>query len=90
VGFFTNLFSANKSGSIAKDRLKVVLLTDRIDISPAMMENLRNDIIAVIKNYVEIDEKHIELDLEKETNTVAIVANIPVMTVKRLRRGNGQ
>ena len=59
---------------------------DRSDISPEMMENLRKDIIEVIKNYVEIDENRIELDLEKEDSSVALVANIPVMTVRRSRR----
>jgi cell division topological specificity factor len=86
MGFFTNLFGAQKTGSIAKSRLQVVLVHDRSDISPEMMENLRRDIIAVIKNYVEIDENRIELDLERENSSVALVANIPVMTVRRQRR----
>jgi cell division topological specificity factor len=59
---------------------------DRPDISPELMENLKRDIITVIKNYVEIDESHIELNLEKEDRSVALVANIPVMTVRRHRR----
>ncbi len=86
MGFFSNLFGSNKSGKIARDRLQVVLMHDRSDISPEMMENLRKDIIEVIKNYVEIDENRIELDLEKEDSSVALVANIPVMTVRRSRR----
>lgn len=86
MGFFSNLFGSNKSGKIARDRLQVVLMHDRSDISPEMMENLRKDIIEVIKNYVEIDENRIELDLEKEDSSVTLVANIPVMTVRRSRR----
>ena len=86
MGFFSNLFGSNKSGKIARDRLQVVLMHDRSDISPEMMENLRKDIIEVIKNYVEIDENRIELDLEKEDSSIALVANIPVMTVRRSRR----
>jgi cell division topological specificity factor len=86
MSFFTNLFGTQKTGKIAKDRLQLVLMHDRSDISPEMMENLRRDIIAVIKNYVEIDETRIELDLEKEDSSVALVANIPVMTVRRNRR----
>ena len=86
MGFFSNLFGSNKSGKIARDRLQVVLMHDRSDISPEMMENLRKDIIEVIKNYVEIDENRIELDLEKKNNSVALVTNIPVMTVRRSQR----
>lgn len=87
MGFLSNLFRSDKSGKVAKDRLQIVLMHDRSDISPEIMENLRKDIIAVIKNYVEIDESRIELELEKEDRSVALVANIPVMTVRRTRKG---
>jgi cell division topological specificity factor len=90
MGFFTNLFGAHKSGKIAKDRLQLVIMHDRSDISPEMMENLRRDIISVIENYVEIDENRIELDLEREDSSVALVANIPVMTVRRSRIRSGR
>jgi cell division topological specificity factor len=86
MGFFTNLFGASDSGKMARHRLQLVLMHDRSDISPEIMENLRRDIITVIKNYVEIDEERIELGLEKENSSVALVANIPVMTVIRRRR----
>ncbi|MDR1020384.1 MAG: cell division topological specificity factor MinE [Synergistaceae bacterium] len=88
MGFFNfkNIFGTHNSGKIAKNRLQLVLLHDRSDISPEMLENLKRDIIAVIKNYVEIDENRIELDLEREDSSVALVANIPVMTVRRQRR----
>ncbi len=87
MGFLSNLFRSGRSGKVAKDRLQIVLMHDRSDISPEIMENLRKDIIAVIKNYVEIDESRIELELEKEDRSVALVANIPVMTVRRTRKG---
>ena len=76
MGFFSNLFGSNKSGKIARDRLQVVLMHDRSDISPEMMENLRKDIIEVIKNYVEIDKNRIELDLEKEDSSVDRKAHV--------------
>ena len=87
MGFLSNLFGGGRTGKIAKDRLQIVLMHDRADISPELMENLRRDIITVIKNYVEIDENRIELQLEKEDSSVALVANIPVMTVRRAKRG---
>ncbi|MDR1885668.1 MAG: cell division topological specificity factor MinE [Synergistaceae bacterium] len=74
------------SGKVAKDRIMLVLMQDRADISSEMMENMKRDIIAVIKNYIEIDEARIELDLEREDTSVALVANIPVVTVRRSRR----
>ena len=87
MGFLSNLFGGGGTSKIAKDRLQIVLMHDRADISPELMENLRRDIIAVIKNYVEIDENRIELQLEKEDSSVALVANIPVRTVRRAKRG---
>ena len=87
-GFLSNLFNRNKSSTVAKDRLQVVLMHDRTDLSPELMESLRKDIIEVIRNYVEIDENRIELELEREDRSVALVANIPVKTVRRRRRQN--
>jgi len=86
MGFLSNLFSRKKSGAVAKDRLQVVLMHDRADISPELMNSLRNDIIEVIRNYVEIDEGNIELEFEREDRSVALVANIPVKMVRRSRR----
>ena len=86
MGVLSNLFNRNKSSTVAKDRLQVVLMHDRTDLSPELMESLRKDIIEVIRNYVEIDESRIELELEREDRSVALVANIPVKTVRRRRR----
>lgn len=87
VGFLSKWFKRETSSTIARNRLQVVLMHDRADITPDMMDGLRKDIIAVISKYLEIDEEHIELDLETEKNSVALVANIPVRTV---RRGSGE
>jgi cell division topological specificity factor len=74
------------SGQMARDRLTFVLMHDRADISPGMMDNMKHDIIEVIKKYVDIDETQINLALENEDESVALVANIPIMTVPRRRR----
>jgi cell division topological specificity factor len=76
-------------GQMARDRLTLVLMHDRADISPGMMDNMKHDIIEVIKKYVDIDETQINLALENEEESVALVANIPIMTVPRRRRRAG-
>ncbi|MDR3353448.1 MAG: cell division topological specificity factor MinE [Synergistaceae bacterium] len=87
MSLFSRFFGKEEgSGKTAKDRIIMVLMQDRADISPELMENMKRDIIAVIKNYVDIDEERIELDLEKENTSVALVANIPVLTVRRRKR----
>lgn len=77
------MIKKEKSKDTAKKRLQLVLIHDRTDISPEMMENLRKDLIGVISNYLDIEEDKIELDFSKEERSVALVANIPVKNVKR-------
>jgi cell division topological specificity factor len=82
-------YEDNSPGQQARDRLTVVLMHDRADISPGMMDNMKRDIIEVIKKYVDIDESQIDLALENEDESVALVANIPIKTVLR-RRGRSK
>ena len=72
----------DKSKSMAKDRLKLVLMHDRADIPAPMMEQMRQEIIAVIAKYVEINEADLRVDLERVDTTVALVANIPIRRVR--------
>lgn len=76
-----------KSGQIAKERLQVVLIHDRASVSPEMMEQLKNDIIAVISKYMDINKSGMEIALENDEESVALVANIPVHALRHsLRR----
>lgn len=68
----------------AKNRLKLVLMHDRTQISPAMLEQMRDDMVQVISRYVEIDRDALEVNLESESNTIALVANIPVLRARAL------
>jgi cell division topological specificity factor len=79
------LFSKESSGSkeIAKERLRLVLVHDRVNVSPQLMEILKGDMIKVISNYMEINEKEMEVNLTSTPSSVALVANIPVNRMKR-------
>lgn len=78
----------NKSKNIAKDRLKLVLVHDRSDLSPALMERMKTDIIEVIQRYVEIDEMGIDFKVSRKVrdlrsdSTSELIANIPILRVK--------
>ena len=74
------IFGRNEkpSGKIARDRLRVVLIHDRASVSPEIMERLKNDIIAVISNYMEVNQKEMEISLANDADSVALIANIPV------------
>ncbi len=78
------IFGKNEKSSrqIAKDRLQVVLVHDRASVSPKVMEQMQNEIIRVVSKYMEIDTKSVEISLADDSNSVALVANIPVNKMK--------
>ena len=75
-----------KSGQIAKERLQVVLIHDRASVSPEIMEQLKNDIIAVISKYMTINQNEMEISLARDSDSVALVANIPVNSLRHSMR----
>ncbi|MBQ9564357.1 MAG: cell division topological specificity factor MinE [Synergistaceae bacterium] len=87
MDFLKKIFGGGNDGSgqKAKDRLRIVLIHDRTDISPQLMEELRRDMIGVLTKYMDIDTSKIELDLDRDEQSVALVANVPVL---RIRRGS--
>ena len=72
------------SKHVAQERLRLVLMHDRMDLSPQVLEDLRTDLMNVIKDYMEIDENEMLINLEQDNKCVALVANIPVVKMKRL------
>ncbi|MBB5337034.1 cell division topological specificity factor MinE [Pectinatus brassicae] len=70
------------SGRVAKDRLRVVLIHDRANISPEVINHIKDDIIKVISSYMDINQHDMEISLSDDENSVALLANIPV---KRIR-----
>lgn len=81
--FFSKLLGGEKSGSVAKERLKLVLIHDRNDISPETLESIRVEMIDTLKKYLEIDEQGIEMQLDRQNRSVALVASIPLKTMRR-------
>ncbi|MCL6634987.1 MAG: cell division topological specificity factor MinE [Peptococcaceae bacterium] len=85
---FLNKLFGRESGSknVAKERLRLVLVHDRTSISPQLLDELKSELIKVISNYLEIDEGGLEVNLDSNESSVALVASIPV---KRLKRAAG-
>ena len=82
---FNRLFGKEGTGSkdVAKERLRLVLVHDRADMSQDIMNALREDLIAVINKYMEIDQDALEVSMNNEDGTASLVANIPILSVKR-------
>jgi len=85
LDFLLRVFGKDSGSSrnVAKERLRLVLVHDRADVSPQLLDDLKEDLIKVISNYMEIDEKALEVNLDTSDKTVALVANIPVLRMKR-------
>ncbi|HYF91474.1 MAG TPA: cell division topological specificity factor MinE [Symbiobacteriaceae bacterium] len=75
------------SADIAKERLRLVLVHDRTNVSPQFLESLKEELIAVISRYMEIETEHMDVTLQSGENQVALVANIPVRRMKRAAVG---
>jgi cell division topological specificity factor len=67
------------SREIAKDRLRLVLVQDRVNLSAEKMNELKDDLIKVISKYVEIDRDGIEIALTQTARQSRLTANIPVV-----------
>ncbi len=84
------MFGKNKTKSknVAKERLKLVLVHDRSDLSPKFLEMIKGDIIRVVKEYAEIDQDGLDIKFTRmkrdydNTPVSALVANIPIIKVK--------
>ena len=89
MGFFDNFFRKKNSGDVAKDRLKLLIVSDRSSCSPELMEQIKNDIIQVISKYMEIDAEGLDIQItQTETDdsgkkVPALYANIPIRDLKK-------
>ncbi len=86
-----DLFKKKNSGSYAKDRLKLLLVSDRANCSPELMEMIKNDIINVISKYMEIDAEGLDIQItqtESDGNNGAVPALFANIPIRELRQKN--
>lgn len=70
------------SADIAKERLKVVLMSDRTNISPVLLETLKDEIVAGISKHVEIDREGMRVTVTQSRDYNRIVVDIPVLRTR--------
>lgn len=73
------------SKEIAKERLKLVLVYDRVRIPPALLETLKYELISVISEHIEIDQEGTEVTLQREKKYSRLVVNIPIIGMREQR-----
>jgi len=82
---FLHFFHRQPSSRLAKDRLKIMLISDRINCSPEMMSMIKTDIARVLSKYMKIDTKSMEIQITKEAARGRVVkspilyVNIPIL-----------
>lgn len=84
IEFLKRLFGQTpSSSSTAKERLRLVLMTDHLELAPDMIEAMKHDLVDVISRYVEVDRERIEVNFEQQDKALAMLANIPILSVNR-------
>lgn len=82
-------FFSKKSTSkeVARDRLKLVLVHDRANCSPELLEMIRGEILEVLAKYVNIDTSKLDIRISNHEKDFdgkpALIANIPITSMKR-------
>ena len=91
-----NKKAQESSKNMAKERLHLVLMQDRANVSADFLELMKQEIIDVIKKYIEVDEKEIDVRLTNKENedgengAPALYANIPILNIKNENRKNNK
>lgn len=90
LDFFKSLFRpAPPSGETAKERLRLVLLSDHLSLAPDVVELLKRDLLEVISRYVEIDPDHADVTFEQRDRELAMLASVPITAVRDRPRPSG-
>ncbi len=76
-----------KSAHMAKERMKLVLIHDRTDLTPGALESLKDELIEVISRHIEIDPNAVRIDMTQEGREQRLIADIPLRTVRKRRTG---
>jgi cell division topological specificity factor len=85
MSFFERLFGRKNSAESAKERLQLVLIHDRTDLTPAELDSLRDDLIATISRHVEIEAQSVKIGMEHDGRSQRLVADIPLKNAARRR-----
>lgn len=84
VNFFnkTDKEDDKESKDVARNRLKLVLMQDRSNLSPEIMKRMRGELIELLSKYMELDRELLDLNFEHEDNQMALMLSIPVIRAK--------
>lgn len=67
---------------VACNRLRVVLMQDRTNLTPELLQRMRRELIELLSKYVEMDKDALELNFDQEGDQMALMLSIPVIRAK--------
>jgi cell division topological specificity factor len=80
--FLNKIFGRETSSATARERLRLVLLSDHLSLAPEVVESLKHDLVEVISRYVEVDVANCDVSFEQQDKQVAMLANIPILGMR--------
>ena len=80
--FLARFFGKPSSSATAKERLRLVLLSDHLSLAPDVVEALKHDLIEVISRYVDVDAANCDVTFEQQEKRVAMLANVPILAMR--------
>jgi len=86
-GLWDRILGRKRSALSAKERLQLVLVHDRTDLTPAELEELKDDLLKTISRHIAIDPDGVQIALERDGREQRLVADIPLRSVARRRAG---
>ncbi|MDQ6779935.1 MAG: cell division topological specificity factor MinE [Candidatus Eremiobacteraeota bacterium] len=83
LDFLSRFFRKDDSSrSLAKERLRLVLMSDRVSLAPETFDAMKGEMLSVLQRYLEIDEHGLDVHFENAERHFMLLANIPVTQVK--------
>jgi cell division topological specificity factor len=80
--FMKKLFYKNSSKETAKKRLQFALVCDRLEVSDDILNDMQNEIVAVISRYFVIDRDKLTLNITRQDDLSALMLNTPIISAK--------
>jgi cell division topological specificity factor len=84
---FDHVVGRKRSAESAKERLQLVLVHDRTDLTTAQLEALKDDLLKTIAQHIDIDPQAVQIGVERDGRSQRLVADIPLRGVTRRRSG---
>lgn len=82
LSFFNKTDEKSNAKDVACNRLKLVLMQDRTNLTPAIMDRMRRELIELLSKYMELDRELLDLNFEHEDEQMALMLSIPVLRAK--------